>query len=309
MLDLNARLAGGPVIVLDGGMGTELQARGVPMDKVAWSGVAQLTHPDIVRGLHADYIRAGADVIIANSFASSRHVLEPAGHGDLVAEANRRAVALAREARDRAADRPVAIAGSMSHAISDERSAYPQHKGRTAINWRKPETLRATYREQADLLAEAGVDLIALEMFQGEEQGVPAVEAALATGLPVWLGASVGHGDGRGRVPTFNHPDIAFADAIDTMMRPGLQAILVMHSEVEDTGVGLDIVRERWPGPIGAYPDTGHYEPPLWNFAGRITPDAFVTAALGWIGQGARIVGGCCGIGPEHIAALRAAVL
>lgn len=307
MPDLSERLARGDVIVLDGGMGSELQLRGVPMDKVAWSGLAQLSHPDIVRGLHEDYIRAGADVIIANTFCSSRHVLEPGGHGDRVVAANACAVALAREARDRTADRPVAIAGSMSHAIADDRGAYPQHKGRTTTDWRAPETLRATYREQAELLAEAGVDLIALEMFQGEE-GVPAVEAALATGLPVWLGASVGHRGAGSYVPTFNHPDIAFADALDTMIRPGLQAVLVMHSEVADTGIGLDIVKQRWSGHRGAYPDTGHYEPPLWDFAGRIAPEAFAAAAQGWIAQGARIVGGCCGIGPEHIRALKSRV-
>jgi homocysteine S-methyltransferase len=305
MVRLDERLARGEVILIDGGMGTELQLRGVPMDKVVWSGIAQLTHPDIVRTLHEDYIRAGAEVIIANTFGSSRHVLEPGGYGDRVAEANRRAVALAKEARDRAAERPVAIAGSMSHAISDAKAAYPRHKGRSEKDWRRPETLRATYREQAELLAEAGVDLIALEMFQGEEQGVPAVEAALATGLPVWLGTSVGHREAHGRVPTFNHPEIAFADALDAMIRPGLQAVIVMHSEVADTATGLDLVKARWKGPLGAYPDTGHYEPPLWNFAGRISPDALARAALGWVAQGARIVGGCCGVGPEHIRRLR----
>jgi S-methylmethionine-dependent homocysteine/selenocysteine methylase len=305
MVRLDERLARGEVILIDGGMGTELQLRGVPMDRIAWSGLAQLSHPEVVRGLHEDYIRAGADVIIANSFASSRHVLEPGGYGDHVAEANRRAVALALEARDRVADRPVAVAGSMSHALSDEKSPYPRHAGYTSRDWRDPEVLRATYREQAELLAESGVDLIALEMFQGEELSEPAVAAALATGLPVWLGTSVGHPDARGVVPTFNHPSIAFADAVRRMVRPGLQAVIVMHSEVEDTARGLDLVKACWSGPRGAYPDTGHYEPPLWVFSGRISPDGLARAALGWVGQGAQIIGGCCGVGPEHIRRLR----
>src|SRR5262249_26016566 len=101
---LTARIGAGEVVVLDRGMGTELQARGVPMDNEAWSGVANLTHEDVVREIHEDFIRAGADVIIANTYAAARSGLERAGYGDRVAEANRRAVEAAVEARERAAD-------------------------------------------------------------------------------------------------------------------------------------------------------------------------------------------------------------
>ncbi|HRB11587.1 MAG TPA: homocysteine S-methyltransferase family protein, partial [Vicinamibacteria bacterium] len=63
------------ILLIDGAMGTELQRRGVPMDKVAWSGAAVLTHPDVVRETHEDYIRAGARVIITNTFGSTRQML------------------------------------------------------------------------------------------------------------------------------------------------------------------------------------------------------------------------------------------
>ena len=89
-------LDGGDLLLIDGGMGTELQRRGVPMDKVAWSGAAVLTHPDIVRETHEDYIRAGAKVIITNTFGSTRQMLEPAGYGDQVESVHRGAVKLAR---------------------------------------------------------------------------------------------------------------------------------------------------------------------------------------------------------------------
>ncbi|MGH6959385.1 MAG: homocysteine S-methyltransferase family protein, partial [Dongiaceae bacterium] len=100
MTNLLARIERGDVIILDGAMGTELQRRGVPMDRVAWSAAALATHPEVIRDIHEDYIRAGADVIITNSFGSSRHVLEPAGLGDRVAPLNRRSLELAKEARD-----------------------------------------------------------------------------------------------------------------------------------------------------------------------------------------------------------------
>src|SRR5262245_33406533 len=101
---LGERLARGDVIVLDGGTDTELERRSVPMDEQAWSATGNLTHPHVVRDVHEAYIRAGADVIITNTFSTARcSNLEAAGLGGRLAEVNRRAVELAREARDRAA--------------------------------------------------------------------------------------------------------------------------------------------------------------------------------------------------------------
>src|SRR3712207_5953676 len=114
MSDLRQRLEGGEVVVLDGAMGTELERRGVPMDDAAWSASALITHPDTVREVHEDFVRAGADVITTNTFATARHVLEPAGMGERFRELNTRAVALAQEARENAADGAVFLAGSIS---------------------------------------------------------------------------------------------------------------------------------------------------------------------------------------------------
>src|SRR6266536_1585742 len=173
--DLQARLDQGKIIILDGATGTELQRRGVPMHGFAWSAAALDTHPETVRVVHEDYIRAGADVIITNSFSTARHVLEPAGLGDRVRALNQRAVALAQAARENAANgRPVAIAGSISSFRADVTPAAQ---------------VEANYREQAQLLAEAGVNLIALEMMYSVEQATPAIRAALTTGLPAGVGA------------------------------------------------------------------------------------------------------------------------
>ena len=85
-------IADGELMIIDGGMGSQLQAEGVPMDHVAWSARANLEQPDVTQRVHEEYIRSGAEVIIANTYASSRAALEPAGLGDQVAEANRSAV-------------------------------------------------------------------------------------------------------------------------------------------------------------------------------------------------------------------------
>src|SRR5262249_20528882 len=110
--DLAGRLASGELVIIDGGMGSQLQAEGVPMDHLAWSARANLDQPDVVQRVHEAYIGAGAEVIIANTFAASRAALEPAGLGGRVAEANRNAARPARAARDAAATRPDPGGGS-----------------------------------------------------------------------------------------------------------------------------------------------------------------------------------------------------
>jgi homocysteine S-methyltransferase len=84
--EIAGRLADGDVVIIDGGTGAQLQAEGVPMDVEAWSGRANLEQPDVVQHVHESYIQAGAEVIIANTFAASRPALEPAGLGSRVAD-------------------------------------------------------------------------------------------------------------------------------------------------------------------------------------------------------------------------------
>jgi S-methylmethionine-dependent homocysteine/selenocysteine methylase len=293
--ELSRRLADGGVVVIDGGMGTELQARGVPMDDEAWSGVANLTHDHVVQEIHEDYIRAGADVIIANTYAAARLPLERAGYGDLVVEANRRAVQAARGARDRVADRPVAIAGSMSLAAAEDVVL----RGRPGPSG---SALLEHYREQASALTEAGVDLIALEMITSPSFGRPALEAAGETGLPVWLGVSVEVAV-DGRVATLDRPQDGLDELLDALLGSTVSAVMVMHSVIEAVEPALGVIVQRWSGTVGAYPHCGDYKPPEWTF-GDITPEAFASAAVSWVERGAQLVGGCCGIRPEHIRAL-----
>ena len=118
MAAIRERLAAGKVVFLDGAIGTELQRRGAPMDDDAWCALATESHSDVLRKIHEDYIGAGADVITANTFSSSRTLLGLSGRADRAAPLSRRAVEIALEARERAArGRPVAIAGSISHMV------------------------------------------------------------------------------------------------------------------------------------------------------------------------------------------------
>ncbi len=291
---LDARLRGGEVVLIDGAMGTELEARGVPMDAAAWCGPALLEHGDVVREVHQDYIRAGAEVIITNTFATGRHVLARAGYGEAVAELNRLAVALAVEARDAVARRPLAIAGSISHT----------RFGVADPEWHTEARFRESFAEQAGLLAEAGVDLLALEMMSDPEVAPLALEAALATGLPVWVGISVAR-DADGRLVGCGDPGRDLDLLLERLCGLGGGLYLVMHSEVADTGPGLAVVRRHWSGATGAYPNSGHFEMPNWQFTDIIAPDELAAEAQNWVEAGTQVIGGCCGLGVAHIERLR----
>jgi homocysteine S-methyltransferase len=214
-----------------------------------------------------------------------------------VAEVNRRAVELAREARDRTAGgRDVWVAGSISTMAP---GAEPARRLPVA-------RLSQMLHEQADILACSGTDLIALEMMRDVEYATGAVDAARATGLPVWVGFSCRRA-ADGTVYMFGgiREDLAFEEVIGPVMGRGGSLLAVMHSEVGDTGPAIEVAKRHWKGPLGAYPERGAFTMPNWEFVDALAPEAFVAHAEEWLGQGVQVLGGCCGLGPEHIRLLR----
>ena len=283
-------------MILDGAMGTELQARGVPMDGEVWSAKALLTHADAVQKLHEDYIRVGADIIITNTFSASRNMLGPTALGDKVREINLRAVELARRARDQSAGaRDVWIAGAIS----------PMATGGGTKRLPGIDEAARNFREQAELLAKAGVDVILLEMLRDVAYASAAVDAAASAGLPVWVGFSCRQKSGTLVMhPVMDEP-IPFRDVIGPILARGGSLVAVMHTEVHDTTPGLEMVRKSWSGPLGAYPNSGYFTMPNWQFVDIISPEAFLGEAARWVASGVQVVGGCCGIGPDHIRMLK----
>ena len=310
---LDDKLAAGDVIVLDGAIGTEISRLGVEMSSAIWCGAANKTHPDLVRRVHESYLRLGVDVITVNTFATSRHCLEAVGLADETVAINRRAVELAREARDELApSRPVAIAGSISHmkAVEPERwrpdSRYDPTLAQEADN----------YRELADTLAEAGCDLLLMEMMMFRESSLMAVEAALATGLPTWVGFSCARGDDgtlinhvMGTRPEdadsgFPPETVSLAEHIDTLLALGPHAAGIMHSAVDLTSPGLEVLFERWPRPVMAYPETAYFNHLDEHPTITMEPAEFAAHCRGWVEDGVQIIGGCCGTTVDHIRAM-----
>ena len=224
--------------------------------------------------------------------------MKRAGLDDRTVELNRLAVRLAQEARANVpSDKPVLIAGSMSTFIpKGDPTVIPTY-----------EAAFADYQEQAGILAEAGVDLMLLEMLIRTVDVRAAMEAAVATGLPTWVGLSVrrdgkevyvGLRDGREvylglRTKRGNE---RLAEAVDIAASAGASAMFVMHSPIEDATAGLRELRRLTSLPVGAYPHVVGDE--------TISPEKYLEHAREWVEMGAQIVGGCCFTTPDHIARL-----
>ena len=285
------------ILIIDGGTGSELQRRGVAMDFNAWSGAAALDHEALLRQIHRDYIRAGAEVITANTFGTTRFVLASAGLDDEFERINRRAMRAAREAREDAAAGPVAIAGSLSCLPpGNDPAAYPD--ARVEFD---------AYRELAALLASQGADLIALEMMEDTVHARMAMAAAAETGLPVWLGVSTRLSEAGDRLVGFDFPETPLAEPLDVLIPMQPAVVNVMHSPPEAVGPALLELQRLWDGPCGVYPELGDFEAPDWQFTQQLAPGEFVDLAVEWVRKGARLLGGCCGTFPEHILALKRA--
>ncbi len=283
-----ARLARPEVVIFDGALGTELERRGVPAPEPLWSAHALLDHQDIVREIHAEYVRAGAEVITANTFRTNERAVDRAGLAGQAETLTRRAVALACEACE-AADRPVWVAGSIS-PVEDCFSP-----------WLVPDddALAREHGLLAGWLAAAGADLILVETMNTVREALAATRAAVATGLPALVSFVCG-ADGRllsGELLT---------DAVAAVAPLGPDALLVNCVPAPHVAVAFRELAARSPVPAGAY---GNLGPPVaadrWQLEEEITPARYGALARDWVALGARIVGGCCGTTPAHIAALR----
>lgn len=291
-------LAEGRTVIIDGGMGTELEAQGAAMDYAAWSGLVNVHDPALVQRVHEDYVRAGADVVITNTFMSGSGPMARAGEPGLFDTANRNAVRSARSAAAAAQGRPVIIAGSVSVTVTGEPETGD------AVGAQRHRRLRDGYQRQMEVLVDEGVDLIVLEMAQDAEHAEPALEAATAVPVPTWLGICV-HNDWSRRTAgghaqiTDDHRAVLALAVDDTVA-----AVCVMHTDIGDVMPALKLVRDTWGGPVGVYPHHGAWVRPNWRFL-ELPAARFVELARRWREAGAGMIGGCCGTGPPHIAALR----
>jgi methionine synthase I (cobalamin-dependent) len=269
------------------------------MNDDTWGADANLTDPEIVRDAHRAYLAAGAEVLIANTYATSPLLFNHLGRDADVARIDAAAVRLAREAADDSV--PVAASFSVMRPV-----IVGSDRSEMLRRWTEAEA-RRLFAAKADGLVAAGADIIAMEMMRDADYSVWATEAAMATGLPVWVGISVEE-DADGRLTGFGRPNSLLDDFVEPLLRSAPAMVSVMHTAPHSTGPALRVVRDHWRGSLGAYAESGYFAMPDWKFVDIISETDYVEFAEQWTKDFAlSMIGGCCGIGPAHIAALRAA--
>jgi len=286
-----SRLAAGPILV-DGGLGTLLFSRGVPQRACLEELVA--THPEMVGAAHREYLEAGAELIETLSFGANRQRLAAWGLEGRVGELNRRAAQLARDARE-VSGRDALVGGSVG-------PLGPPTRGVPDI----PEAAaRATFREQIEGLLEGGADLIVLETFSDLDQLVLAVdEARRASDVPIIASLTFGEelvlADGSSPGTAAAALAAAGADAVGVNCGAGPAACL---DALQAMGQPADGEPAR-----SIMPNAGLSQRLEGRFVYAASPAYFGAVTPRLLEAGARIVGGCCGTTPEHIATMRKAL-
>jgi methionine synthase / methylenetetrahydrofolate reductase(NADPH) len=285
------RLAAGPILV-DGGMGTLLFSRGVPQRACLEELV--VSHPEMVGAAHREYLEAGAELIETLSFGANRHRLAAWGLEGNVADLNRRAARIAREARE-VSGRDALVGGSVGPLGSPARGMPAMSEA----------TIRAAFREHIEGLLEGGADVIVLETFSDLAQLVIAVdEARKASDVPVIASLTFGEelrlADGSSPRAAAETLATAGADAIGVNCGAGPVACL---DALEAMGRAADGEPAR-----SIMPNAGLPQRLEGRFVYAASPTYFGTVTPRFLAAGAGIIGGCCGTTPEHIAEMRSAL-
>ena len=277
---LGAALARGP-LVLDGGLSNELEAQGCDLSDELWTARLLAEDPRQIEAAHAAYVRAGARVLITASYQASFEGFARAGIGRRESEALfRRSVSLAREAAGvRAGAGGVWVAGSVGPygAVQADRSEY---RGRYGLSVRE---LAAFHRPRIEALAGAEPDVLALETVPDVDEAEALLDAVQGCGLPVWLSYTVEGSRTRAGQPLAD----AFAVAAG---QDQVIAVGVNCCAAADVGHAIEVASATTGKPVVVYPNSSE----SWGPA----------PGPGWAERGARLIGGCCHVGPDVIAQL-----
>jgi len=278
------------VLLADGATGTNYFKAGLAAGEPPefWN----VDRPDEVTGLHQRFVDAGADIILTNTFGCNPHRLKLHNAQDRAYELAKRAAELARGVADRA-PRPVVVAGSVG----------PTGELFEPMGTLTKEAAVASFTTQLQGLRDGGADVAWIETLSSPEEARAAAEAAIAVGLPYVLTYSF---DTAGRTMMGLPPSAAPASVAELPVPPlalgancGVGAPDILVSLTEMRGSPFPLVTK---GNCGV----PHFEGTEAVYSG--TPELMANYARLAIDGGARIVGGCCGTTPEHLAAMRASI-
>ena len=283
--------------LLDGGMGQEIVNRGGKGGYGEWAVAAVYEDADLVRQIHRDYIRAGADVITTNTYGTTRVRLRHAGIENRFEELARTGGELACAAREECRRPDVRIAASLPPLEASYANEFSLSFDETA----------AQYGELMDLLAPY-VDIYLGETLSTAFEARAFLQAAAARDKTAWLSLTLGdHGS----------TDLRGGESLDAVIgdlsATPPDALLINCTTPDSISRALPLLRARGI-PFGAYANGFVEIPDDWEEEGGVVqlssradlpPEVYAGHVAGWLEAGAAIVGGCCEIGPAHIARLR----
>ncbi|MFT3875358.1 MAG: homocysteine S-methyltransferase [Propioniciclava sp.] len=300
----DARERGEP-IVLDGALGTELEARGCDLDDPLWSARVLADTPGIVEDVHRDYFAAGAQVATTASYQAAPLSLAARGLGEAdavaligrsveVADAARRTRAVAGEA-----GRPLLIAGSVG-PYGAHLADGSEYRGDYALS---PGELAGFHRVRIEALADSGADLIACETIPQFAEARALLELVEAAGIPAWFSFTL-RDDAHLSDGT---PLAAVAELLDAS--PQVVAVGVNCVPLEQVAPALTALAAHTSKPLLAYPNSGEiYDGATRTWHAAPSGSTLAEQAHTWAGLGAALIGGCCRTTPPDIGALARAV-
>ncbi|MZD57361.1 homocysteine S-methyltransferase [Streptomyces sp. SID5606] len=293
-----AALASGRPLVLDGGMSNQLEAAGYDLSDGLWSARLLAEAPGAITEAHLAYFEAGADVAITASYQATFETFGRRGlDRDRAAELMALSVELARDAARRArTDRPLWVAASAGPygAMLADGSEYRGRYGLTR------DELERFHRPRLEVLAAARPDVLALETVPDADEAAALLRAVRGLGVPAWLSYTVAGGRTRAGQPL----EEAFAPAADV---DEVVAVGVNCCVPEDVPGAVETAARVTGKPVVAYPNSGEtWDAGTRSWRGR---SSFAPERVrSWQASGARLIGGCCRVGPGTIASVAGAL-
>ncbi|WP_407666311.1 homocysteine S-methyltransferase [Mycobacterium pinniadriaticum] len=283
-------------MIADGGLATELEARGHDLSDDLWSARLLVDSPDEIVAVHEAFYTAGADIAISASYQASFDGF--AERGITRDEARRlliRSVELARAARDRVGD-----GGWVAASVGPYGAALAggeEYQGRYGLTVAE---LADWHRPRLEVLVSAQPDVLALETVPDVDEAEALAALVHELGAPAWLSYTIAGGSTRAGQSL----EQAFAVAADI---PEIVAVGVNCSAPTDVLGAVEVAHRVTGKPVIVYPNSGEvWDGPRRRWTGR--PGLDTDLARQWVDAGARIVGGCCRVRPDQIAAISSVV-
>ncbi|WP_030602675.1 homocysteine S-methyltransferase [Streptomyces fulvoviolaceus] len=295
-LSLAEALAAGAV-VLDGGMSNQLASAGHDLSDELWSARLLMERPEAITEAHLAYFEAGADVAITSSYQATfegfaKRGIEREQAAELLAQSVELAREAARQAHAKGVTRPLWVAASVGPygAMLADGSEY---RGRYGLSVAE---LEAFHRPRLEVLAAAGPDVLALETVPDADEAEALLRAVRGLGVPAWLSYSVAGDRTRAGQPL--EEAFALAAEADEVIAVGVNCCVP-----EDVDGAIETAARVTGKPVVVYPNSGeawNAEARAWEGSSTFAPEE----VRGWHASGARLIGGCCRVGPEAITSI-----